>query len=57
MVVLNRDEKAVTLGTSRFAERIGDATHGTDVLSGARFDVGESLQLEPRSALVLELER
>ncbi len=57
MVVLNRDEEAVTLDTSRFAERIGDATHGTDVLSGERFDVGESLRLEPRSALVLELER
>ncbi len=57
MVVLNRDEEPVTLDTARFAERIGDAKHGTDVVSGKRFDVGESLLLEPRSALILELEQ
>ncbi len=57
MVVLNRDEEPVTLDTERFAERIGDATHGTDVVSGKRFDIEESLLLEPRSALILELEQ
>jgi glycosidase len=57
MVVLNRDEEPVTLDTERFAERIGDATHGTDVVSGKRFNIEESLLLEPRSALILELEQ
>jgi len=57
MVVLNRDEETITLETGRFAERIGDATHATDVVSGKRFHVEESLVLEPRSALILELER
>ena len=57
MVVLNRDEEPVTLDTERFAERIGNATHGTDIVSGERFDIEESLLLEPRSALILELER
>jgi glycosidase len=57
MVVLNRDEEPVTLETERFAERIGEATHATDVISGKRFDIEESLLLEPRSALILELER
>lgn len=56
MVLLNRDDKAVTLETARFAERIGKATHGTDVVSGKRFSVEQSIVLEPRSALVLELE-
>jgi hypothetical protein len=56
MVALNRDEEAVTLDTSRFAERIGEATHGTDVITGRRFNIEQSLLLEPRSALVLELE-
>lgn len=57
MVVLNRDEEPVTLETGRFAERIGDLTHGTDVVSGKRFDIEESLVLAPRTALILELER
>ena len=55
MVVLNRDEETVVLDTARFAERIGDATHGTDVVTGKQFSVEESLMLEPRSALLLEL--
>ena len=57
MVILNRDEEPVTLATARFGERIGDATHGTDVLTGKRFNIENSLVLEPRSALILELER
>ncbi len=56
MVVLNRDEQTVTLDTARFAERIGEATHGTDVVTGERFAIDEPLVLEPRSALLLELE-
>jgi glycosidase len=56
MVLLNRDDEAVTLETARFAERVGDATHGIDVVSGKRFDIEQSIVLGPRSALVLELE-
>jgi len=56
MVVLNRDEQAVTLDTDRFDERIGGATHGTDVVTGERFNIEESLVLKPRSALLLELQ-
>ena len=56
MVVLNRDEETITLETGRFGERIGEATHGTDVISGKRFSIEESLVLAPRTALILELE-
>ena len=56
MVVLNRDNESVTVETDRFAERIGETTYGTDVVSGKRFNIGNSLVLEPRSALLLELE-
>jgi hypothetical protein len=56
MVVLNRDEETITLETGRFAERVGAATHGTDVISGTRFSIEESLVLAPRSVLILELE-
>ena len=57
MVVLNRDEEMITLETSRFAERVGDTTHGTDVIGGKRFSIEESLVLAPRSVLILELEQ
>ena len=56
MVVLNRDENPVELETARFAERIGDAASATDALSGRQFELGESIALQPRSALILELE-
>ena len=56
MVILNRDENPVDLELARFAERLDDAAAATDALSGERIALGESISLEPRSALVLELE-
>ena len=56
MVILNRHNESVTVETERFAERIGRATHATDITSGKRYSIEESLVLEPRSALLLELE-
>ena len=56
MVIFNRDEEEITLEMDRFTQRTGDATRGTDVLSGRRFNIEDSIVLEPRSALILELE-
>lgn len=56
MVVFNRSSETQTLGVERFAERLGDSAFGTDVLSGKRYNVQKPLVLEPRSALLLELE-
>ena len=56
MVILNRDEGPVTLEMDRFAERLGAATHASDVLDGTRYDISETMALEPRSALVLRIE-
>ena len=56
MVILNRDENAVDLELGRFDERIGDATRAVDALRGDEIELAESLALEPRSALILELE-
>ncbi len=56
MVVFNRDEDVVEIDTSRFAERIGERRHATDVLSGKRYNLSRNLLLEPRSVLLLELE-
>ncbi len=56
MVVLNRDDEAVTLDAARFAERIGDRRFATDVMTGKRFRLGADLRVDARSALLLELE-
>jgi glycosidase len=55
MIILNRDEEPVTLEMDRFAERIGDRTHATDVLSGRHYEITDAIALEPRSALILEI--
>ncbi len=57
MVAFNRGEEAVTLDTSRFAERIGDARRAADVIAGDTLDIGDSLTLPPRSVLLLDIER
>jgi glycosidase len=55
MVIFNRGDAPVTVGTERFAERIGGATSAVDVISGDTLNISESLTLEPRSVLVLEI--
>ncbi|MEM6512229.1 MAG: glycoside hydrolase family 13 protein [Pseudomonadota bacterium] len=56
MVVFNRDDAATTLDMQRFAERTQSATRGTDVLTGRTVDIRNTIELEPRSVLLLELE-
>jgi glycosidase len=56
MVVFNRGAEAANLETERFAERLGDSTHATDVISGRRIQIDESIALEPMSVMILEIE-
>ncbi len=56
MVVFNRGAEAVTLDTARFAERLGDSTRATDVISGRRISIDDSIELEPMSVMILEVE-
>ena len=56
MVILNRSQETQTLGVERFAERLGDTSFGTDVLTGKRFNMKRPLVLAPRSVLLLELQ-
>ena len=56
MVIFNRSSEAQPLDMSRFEQRLGDARFGTDVVSGKRFNIENELILEPRSALLLEIE-
>lgn len=57
MVIMNLGKEPETLTTSRFSERLGGFRHATDVISGRRFNVERSIVLEPKSVLLLELER
>ncbi len=56
MVVFNRSDEAQTLDMARFAERTGNSRNATDVLSGRSYSIETQLELEPRSALLLELD-
>jgi len=55
MVIFNRGEEAVTVETERFAERIGNASHAVDVITGEAYDISEEITLQPRSVLLLEV--
>ena len=57
MVIMNQSAEAQTLELPRFAERIGDMQNATDVITGRQFELTQSLELEPRSVLLLELEK
>ncbi|MBK9572176.1 MAG: glycoside hydrolase family 13 protein [Rhodoferax sp.] len=55
MVVLNKNTSATTLDTTRFAEMLGPKAWGRDVLNQTRHELGQSLLVPARSALVLEV--
>ena len=59
MAVLNKNRDAYTLDTERFSEVLGpsNAILGTDVVRGGRFDLSSPIEVEPRAASVLEVER
>jgi glycosidase len=56
MVVFNNNAKEQIVKTNRFKENIRNYTSGKDVISGKTFDLSSEITLEPKSALVLELE-
>ena len=57
MVIFNHGHDEVDVDLARFAERIGDSTKGTDVITGKTHGVRDTLELAPRSVLILELEQ
>ena len=56
MVVLNAEDVPQTLDLSRFDERTGGFTSGSDIISGHIFDLGPSLEVGPMQAMIIELE-
>jgi len=55
MVLLNKTGKEVTLEAGRFSELISHFSRGTDILSGAVFELDQSITVPARTGLVLEL--
>jgi len=55
MVVLNNTEVKVSLDTERFAAYLNGKSTGRDIITGQTIGIS-SLQLEPKAALVIELE-
>lgn len=56
MVVFNNNAKPQTIKTKRFQENIKNFKSGKDILTDKKFDLTSEITLEPKSALVLELE-
>ena len=55
MVILNKNSKATSLNLAPFAEMLEGKRAGSDVMAGKAYVLGKSLQLEPNSAMILEL--
>jgi hypothetical protein len=55
MVILNNNDQGTTVDTGRFAEVIGTATTGTDVLSREAHRLANGIAVPARSATILEL--
>ncbi|TVQ65613.1 MAG: glycosyl hydrolase [Balneolaceae bacterium] len=55
MVIINGADEAGTLSTGRFNEFLEKYTAGYDVISGSKVDIGETVQLHARTAMILEL--
>jgi len=56
MVVLNKNAGPHALDPARFAEALGDAQSGTDIIRGETHNLTSPLNLAPRAALVLEID-
>ena len=57
MVIFNLDTDDVDVDMARFAERLQGATRATNILDGSELDISDSIELEPRSVLVLDIQQ
>lgn len=56
MVALNRNDAATPLAMARFADALGGARGGSDVLGDRRIEFGDTLLLPARAPLIVELD-
>jgi glycosidase len=57
MVVLSKAGEPVTLDTRRFGQVLPRDARGTDILTGMTHELGSTLVVPPRSAMVIEIGR
>jgi glycosidase len=57
MVVINNSDTAQTLKTARFAENIKNFRHGKNIMTGQTADLTKDITADPKSVLILELEK
>ncbi len=55
MVLINNNSEKQALKTNRFKESIQNLKSGKEVLSGTTFDLNNAIEIEGKSALILEL--
>ena len=55
LTIMNGTSKSATMPVARYAEVIGDAHEGHDVLTGRTINLQNDIELAPRATLVLEL--
>ena len=55
-VIFNRNNTNKEIDTSRFNELIFDKNYGYDVLKKKRIPINNSITVEKKSALILEIE-
>ena len=55
MVIINNNSDKQTLKTNRFKESIQNLKSGKEVLSGKTFDLNNDIEIEGKSAFILEL--
>ena len=56
MAIFNLDDDEVDLDLARFAERLQGATRATSILDDTTLDISESVELQPRSVLLLDID-
>ena len=55
MVILNKNKEPFNLDLGRFEGSLRNTMSASDIVSGNKIQLGDSLSLEPRSSLILEL--
>lgn len=55
MVLINNSNETKALNTDRFQENIGNFKTGKDIITTKTIDINQTITLEPKSVLVLEL--
>ena len=54
MIVLNKNEKTISLSTQRFRNMIGESNTGTDIITGKQLSLENTIDVSPMSAMIID---